>query len=231
MTPSLESLDLLTNWDTPTICNAIEITNPERRGFGFTTTPFVSLYPDQKPIIGLAKTVRIRASSPDLSGPAGFAARIPYYDYVHDSPLPTIIVVEDVDPHPGIGAFWGEVHTTLHKALGARGAVTNGSFRDVGDSAPGFQLLGGMVNPSHAFVHPIGHDCPVTVHGMSVQSNDIIHADRHGAVIVPTEAVDKLPAAIDLIARKEAKILDLAKSGDFSLERLKQAIGEMADIH
>ncbi len=224
-------LTTLAQWDTPTICNALEIVVPERRGHGFTTTPFSCLYPDMAPIVGLARTARIRAATPVDAGRGPGPDRVPYYSYVADGAMPRIVVIEDLDPTPGIGAFWGEVHTAVHKGLGALGCVTNGSYRDVADSAPGFQLLGGMVNPSHAFVHAVDFGGPVTVHGMQVVHDDVVHADRHGAVVVPAKAVTRIPEAVDLIARREAVILDAARRPDFSLDALKAALATASDIH
>ena len=124
MTITEEDLNTLAGWDTPTICNALEITNPERRGWGFTVAPFALLDPDLPPIVGFARTAKIRAGSPDLSDRAkGMEARFPYYEYVATAPGPTVLVIEDVDPHPGIGACWGEVHTAVHKGLGVHGPV------------------------------------------------------------------------------------------------------------
>lgn len=220
-------LDVLTQWDTPTICNALELTNPERRGFGYNVKPLTCLDPNLPPIIGYARTAKIRAAAPATNA----IDRLAYYEYVAKGPGPTIVVIEDMDASPGYGAFWGEVQTNVHKGLGARGGVTNGCFRDVTDSAPGFQLLGGMVNPSHAHVHLVDMNCPVTVHGMEVVHGDIIHADRHGAVVVPADAVKKIPATVDLLIRKESVILEAAKAEGFNFEKLKAAIGDQAEIH
>ena len=227
-----DDLRALAQWDTPTICNALEIVTPERRGHGFTILPFSCLDPALPPMVGFARTAKIRAAAPELSpGGQGMAARIPYYEYVANGPGPTIVVIEDLDPKPGIGAFWGEVHTALHKGLGALGVITNGSYRDIPDSAPGFQVLGGLVGPSHAFVRSVDFNCPVTVHGMEVDHGDIIHADRHGAVVVPAEAVGGIAAAVDLISRKEARIIEASNAADFDIEKLKQAIQAAAEIH
>ncbi|NBP49001.1 MAG: RraA family protein, partial [Alphaproteobacteria bacterium] len=106
-----------------------------------------------------------------------------------------------------------------------------GSFRDVPDSARGFNLIGGKVGPSHAFVHLVDIDCQVTVHGLTAKTNDIIHADQHGAVFIPPSAIAQIPAAVDLISRREAVILETAKSPDFTVEKLKIAMGQMKDIH
>ncbi len=227
-----ENLVVLTQWDTPTICNALEEIVPERRGHGFTTEPLVALDADLPPICGFARTATIRAAGPPMETAAETAAkRAAYYEYVARQPMPAIVVIQDIDPRPGIGAFWGEVQTNVHKGLGVAGAVTNGSFRDVADSARGFNLLGGEVGPSHAYVHVVDIDCQVTVFGLTVSTNDIVHADRHGAVMVPVHAVTKIPDAVDLISRREAKILEAAKAPGFNVEKLKAAMGVARDIH
>ena len=225
-------LDLLRQWDTPTICNALELVVPARRGRGFTLTPMVCADPGLPPICGLARTGQIRAASPSgRTREEDREARIGWYEYVADAPLPTVVVIEDLDPTPGYGAFWGEVNSAVHKGLGVQGCVTSGSFRDLDMLAPGFQILGGMINPSHAFVHVVDYGREVVVHGMPCVHDDVVHADRHGAVVIPAEAVRQLPVAIDLCARREKVILDIAKRDDFDIDKLKEALGRADEIH
>ena len=224
-------LEALRRWDTPTICNALEVVVPARRGRGFTLKPFTAADPALPPICGVARTGRIRAAAP--SGRAGGqdkAARLAWYEYVADADLPTVVVLEDLDDTPGTGAFWGEVNSNVHKGLGALGCVTNGSFRDIDMLAPGFQILG-VVNPSHAFVHVVDHGGEVSVHGMPCAHGDIVHADRHGAVMIPADAVRGLPAAIDLIARREKVVLDMCKRSDFGIAALREALAQADEIH
>lgn len=227
-----EDLQKLTEWDTPTICNGLEIVCPKRRAIGFTTRPLVCLNEKMAPIIGHACTARVRAHSPspDAANVAG-QRRLDYYQYIAESARPGLVVIEDLDDTPGVGAFWGEVQTNVHKGLGLVGGITNGSIRDLPDAAPGFQLLAGSVGPSHAHVHLIDFDTDVTVHNMTVSPGDLIHADCHGAVVVPPQAVTALPAAIELIARREARIIGAAQADDFNFEKLKAAIGEASEIH
>ena len=227
-----DDLAVLTQWDTPTICNALEEIVPERRGHGFTTQHLFALDPSLPPVCGFARTATIRAAGPPRETAAEMVAkRTAYYEYVAAGPMPTIAVIQDLDPIPGIGAFWGEVQTTVHKSLGVVGGVTNGSFRDVPDSARGFHLIGGKVGPSHAYVHLVDIDCLVTVHGLTVSTNDIVHMDQHGAVMIPPEAVEKIPAAVDLIARREHVIIAAAQADNFTIDKLKTAIGQTTDIH
>ncbi|MFC3123659.1 RraA family protein [Pseudoroseomonas globiformis] len=224
---TLDDLTVLTQWDTPTICNALEIVAPERRALGFTVEPMVALDPSAAPIIGLARTGTIRAKE----APRQKADMGDWYEYVEKSDLPTVVVLQDLDDRPGFGAFWGEVHSTVHKALGAAGCVTNGSFRDLGAWAKGFQMLGGRVGPSHAHVHLVDYGRPVNVFGMNAAHDDVIHADVHGAVVIPADCVKRLPEAINLMARREKVILDLCASPDFSAAKLREAAARAREIH
>jgi regulator of RNase E activity RraA len=221
-------LDVLAQWDTPTICNGLELVAPERRAIGFTVEPMVCLDPKAKPMVGLARVGTIRARE----APRGKAAdRVEWYDYVGKSDFPSIVVIQDIDDRPGYGAFWGEVNSTVHKALGALGCVTNGSFRDLDAWAPGFQMVGGRIGPSHAHVHMVDFGKPVNIFGMQVGHDDVIHADLHGAVVVPADAVKKLPAAIDLLTRREKVILDICRAPGFTHAKLRDALKRSGEIH
>ena len=225
---TIADLEELRQWDTPTICNGLELLVPERRALGFTVEPMVAADRKLPPIVGLARTGMIRAREK----PRGHVTdRMEWYDYVAATGLPTIAVLQDLDATEGFGAFWGEVQTTVHKALGAIGCVTNGSFRDLDMLAPGFQVIGGRVGPSHAHVHTVDYGKPVDVFGMQVVHDDVIHADFHGAVVVPADCVKKLPAAIDLVSRREKVILDLCASPDFSSAKLRDALKRAGEIH
>lgn len=225
---SRSDLEILKQWDTPTICNALELVLPERRAVGFTVEPMVAVDAKLPPIVGLARTGTIRAKEPPR-GPV--ADRVAWYDYVADADLPTVVVIQDVDDRPGYGAFWGEVQSTIHKALGAVGCVTNGSFRDLSAWAQGFQMIGGRIGPSHAHVHMVDFGKPVNVFGMQTAHDDVIHADYHGAVVIPRDAVRKLPDAVALIARREKVILDVCIAPDFTPAKLREAIRKAGEIH
>jgi regulator of RNase E activity RraA len=232
MTIDPAALARLSEWDTPTICNALEAIDPAWRLHGYTTRAFTCLRPEAKPIVGYARTATIRASvKASVPNEAAQAMRMRYYEYVAAGPTPSVVVIQDLDTRPGTGAFWGEVNTAIHKGLGALGVVTNGSIRDLEASAPGFQALAGQVGPSHAWVHVTGFGEQVEVHGMSVRDGDIVHADCHGAVVVPSDAVARLPDAIGLIARREAVILKAARAPDFDIEKLRAAMQGAAEIH
>lgn len=227
-------LQALTAWDTPTICNALELTSPERRATGFTTKHLFCGFPALKPIIGYARTAMIRAKHATTRDKVAMRnQRTAYYEYIaQGGPTPSISIIQDLDgPDVGFGAFWGEVQTNIHKGLGCLGVVTDGCIRDLDMIAPGFQMLAGSVAPSHAHVHLEDFGTQVQVAGMMVSSGDIIHADRHGAVVIPADAVKAIPKAVDLLTRREAVILKAAKAKGFNFEKLKKAMGQADEIH
>jgi len=231
LTPVL--LAALAKIDTPTICNALELVAPERRGHGFTVRPLVCPFPDLPPIVGYARTATIRAKEPD-SRPAavGKQLRLDYYAFVGEGAVPKISVIQDLDgAQAGWGAFWGEVHSTVHKALGCLGVVTDGSVRDIPQVAPGFQMLAGSIGPSHAHVHLVDFGGQVNVAGMVVSNGDLVHADRHGAVVIPHDVADRVAAAADLCARREAPILDVCRRPEFRAELLAEALAKAGEIH
>jgi regulator of RNase E activity RraA len=219
--------------DTPTICNALEIVAPDRRTTGFTTEPLVCARPDLPAIVGYARTATIRAKEPSAKARREASQTLMgYYEYVAAGPQPGICVIQDLDDvHVGFGAFWGEVNTHVHRGLGCAGVVTNGSIRDLDALAEGFQLLAGRVGPSHAYVHVVDFGGQVSVANMVVSSGDLIHADRHGAVVIPREVATEIPAAADLVARREAGIIEASRRPDFDFAKLREAMRESADLH
>lgn len=226
-------LEMLAGIDTPTLCNAIELIVPERRATGFTVEHMHCRDASLPPVVGFARTAMIRSVSPSpLAASAQRERRAAYYTYVAEGgPVPSLAVIQDLDPNPGFGAFWGEVNTAIHQGLGCRGVVTNGSMRDLPQCAPGFQLLAGKIVPSHAHVHVVDFGCAVNVFGMAVCDGDLVHADAHGAVVVPREAVSRIAATVDLLARREAVILECARGEGFDIGRLLRAMADSAEIH
>jgi len=222
------SIEALAQFDTASVCNALEVLRPEYRSSGFTRLPLIAARPALKPVVGVARVARIRAAEPSR-GPV--PDRISWYEYVARSDLPTMVVIQDVDDSPGAGSFWGEVHSEVHRALGAAGCVTNGSYRDTELLAEGFQILGGHVGPSHAHVHLVEYGEPVEVCGMRVAHGDIVHADYQGAVVIPADCVAGLAAAVNLVSRREKAILDVCRDPNFTLAKLKQALASAKEIH
>ncbi|MCE0503945.1 RraA family protein [Roseivivax sp. GX 12232] len=227
MTPDL--LTLLRAVDTPTVCNAIE-TAQGRRGFdAFTRGTVLSSAPEAGALVGRARTAQIAAAEPPDEDPGTIRARrMDYYRHMAGADAgaldgPALAVVEDLDGAEAVGAFWGEINTTVHRGFGLAGALTNGVMRDLGDMAEGFPVIAGSVGPSHAFVHVRSVAEPVTVFGLRVAPGDWVHADRHGALVIPEELLPELGAAIAKMQRTEAIVLEAARAPGFDFAAFEAA--------
>jgi regulator of RNase E activity RraA len=229
---TVAELTELAAYDTPTICNALELLVPERRASGFTTETLICPFPGRKPMVGYAKTGTIRAmEKPTLDAAALRRGRLDYYRYIAEGASPKVVVLQDLDPCKGFGCFWGEVNTAIHRGLGCEGVVTDGGVRDLDAVAPDFGVLCGKVTPSHAYVRPVAFGDEVNICGMAVRSGDLIHADRHGAVVIPLDSARRVAAAAALCVRREVPILQAARGPGFSIERLEAALASADEIH
>ncbi|AXI45444.1 acyl transferase [Sulfitobacter sp. SK012] len=204
-------LALLKKVDTPTVCNAIEVAQGKRGFDAFTRGTMLASAPGEA-MVGYARTARIRAvTPPGEASDVIRARRMGYYEYMASGPRPGIAVVQDLDVPNAIGAYWGEVNTNIHKAFGLSGALTDGVMRDLGDLPDGFPVVAGSIGPSHGFVHVIDFDQPVQVHGMTVAPDALVHADRHGAVVIPDDVVAGLETAVAQLFASENIVLDAVK--------------------
>jgi regulator of RNase E activity RraA len=221
MTPVL--FERLSRVDTPTVCNAIEVVQGKRGFAGFTRGSMVCTEPGRA-VVGYAATAQIAAVAPPTEAPDVIRARrMAYYRAMHDAPKPSVAVIEDLDYPNCIGAYWGEINTTVHKGFGMSGALTNGVVRDLGDLPQGFPVIAGSIGPSHGFVHVRSIGQPVRVMGLEVRPGDLIHADRHGAVVVPPDTLGALAAAIAKLQSTERLILDPAREPGFDFAFFERA--------
>ncbi|NUB43702.1 RraA family protein [Fertoebacter nigrum] len=217
-------LTQLRSVDTPTVCNAIEVVQGKRGFAAFTRGTMLCSAPDAPAVVGYSVTATIAALHPAEEPPAVIRARrMAYYRAMADATKPAVAVIEDLDYPHAIGAYWGEVNTTIHKGFGLSGALTNGVMRDLGDMAPGFPVIAGSVGPSHGFVHVRSLGQPVTIFGLTVAQGDLIHADRHGALVIPPEVVPHLAAAIDRMRATERLIIDPARAPGFDFAAFEVA--------
>ncbi|MCV6823501.1 MULTISPECIES: RraA family protein [Halocynthiibacter] len=220
-------LKLLKQVDTPTVCNAIEVAQGKRGFNDFTRSTMLTSHPDAPAMVGYARTARIAAVAPPTEAPEVIKARrMDYYRHMSEGPRPAIAVVEDVDFPHCIGAFWGEINTTVHKGLGLSGTLTNGVMRDLGDVPDGYPVVAGSIGPSHGFVHVKEIGEPVTIFGMRVADGDLVHADRHGALVIPPEVIPELEAAIRKLLDTESLILEPARKEGFDFEAFEAAWAE-----
>jgi len=217
-------LTLLRSVDTPTVCNAIEVVEGKRGFDRFTRGTVQCSDPNGGAIVGYARTAKIAANGPPSEDADVIKSRrLAYYKHMFEGPRPALAVVEDLDGDKAIGAFWGEINTTVHKGLGLSGALTNGVMRDLGDLPDCFPVISGSIGPSHAFVHVREVGTGATVFGLRVEDGDLVHADCHGALVIPSEVITDLGVAIHKLLDTEKLILEPARKEGFDFEKFKSA--------
>jgi 4-hydroxy-4-methyl-2-oxoglutarate aldolase len=220
----LESLRAL---DTCTVSNAIERLNARLRNEGFVSGAVRCRFPEMPPMVGYAATGRIRTVSPPMAHRC-YYDRMDWWTYVASLPKPRVIVVEDADGQPGLGAFVGEMHASIGVALDCIGCVTNGAVRDLPAArALKFQLFASKLSVSHSYAHIIDFNEPVEIGGLKIRSGDLLHGDRHGVLSIPLDIAAEIPAMASKILAEERELTQFCRSSDFSLEGLGKRLRQM----
>lgn len=211
-------LDALKKYDTPTLSNAIELFDVRPRDEGYMSHDIRCVFPDLGVMVGYAATATMRARGAGEGYSADALAA-----HVQAVPGPRVVVVQDLDEPPAHGALWGEVMATTFTALGCLGAVTDGSVRDLDEAhAIGFRFFAPAVTVSHGYARVEGVGEPVRVGGLTVRPGDLLHADKHGVLLVPHEIAGELPAAADRVIAAEQEFIGWIRSSGFDPEQLPE---------
>ncbi len=180
-----EQIDDLRNFDTPTICNAIEQFKTRQNTEGFMTPGMIRRSQFTKPLVGYAATARV--SGTYKASALANEALFNYYEHVRSMPDPSISVVQDIDIDQSY-SFWGEVQASTHQSLGCVGAIVDGGVRDIPAAEKiGFDFFSTKVNVSHGYVHLVDYGKPAQILGLTINPGDLLHADMHGVTIIPPE--------------------------------------------
>lgn len=213
-------LDALRQFDTCMVANAVETFNVRLHNTGFTDASIRCMFEDAPPMVGYAATARVRSGQPPMVG-STFHDRGDFWNSILEIPAPRILVLEDKDHPPGRGAFVGDMHAAILKALGCIGYVTNGAVRELPSvRGMGIQLFAGNVAVSHAYAHIFDVGASITVGGMEVHPGDLLHGDRNGVLSVPAKIAVAIPAVAAEIQRAEKTVIDFCRSREFSVEKL-----------
>ena len=213
--------------DACSVANAIEKFGVRLRNSGFADSSVRCIFEDFPPMVGYAATIRVRTSDPPMDGDS-YYYRLDWLDHLSTVPPPRVLVIEDLDRQPGLGAFIGEVHANILQAMECVAVVTNGAVRDIdGVRALQFQVFAGNLSVSHAFAHLFDFGGPVEVGHMHVQPGDLLHGDRHGLQTVPLEIAQKVAAVARRMSNEEREIIELCQSSAFTLEKLRSAVGAL----
>ncbi len=195
MTQRLSHSELLQlkRWNTPTIYNGWEqLTKRDPAADAFNMEETRDFMPQMGPMVGYAVTVVIEPSLPrhKEEQPDAWSK---YRRYVAELPGPKIVVVQDLDKPGVIGSFWGEVNSNIHRSLGCVGTITDGAIRDLDEMTnAGFKAIARRLCVGHAHVHPVSWGGEVEVFGRKVSPGDLIHADKHGFLVVGPEEQEGL---------------------------------------
>jgi regulator of RNase E activity RraA len=213
--------------DSASVSNAIEGFEVRLRNEGFADGRVRGLFADLPGVIGHAVTARIRCSAPPSVGHS-YHDRTDWWNYIVSVPAPRIVVVQDIDDHPGLGAFVGDVHAHILQALGCVAYVTNGSVRDLDEvRARGFQMFASGPAVSHAFAHIVDFGQPVEVGGLAVSTGDVLFGDAGGLLAVPAELIARIPDAVDHLHSKEAHVIAFCRSSEFSIDGLRTLVRDL----
>lgn len=222
-----EKLEALRSLSTCMVANAIETFNLRLRNTGFADASLRCFFENLPPTVGYATTARVRTSVPPMQGHS-YYDRTDWWASILAVPEPRVVVVEDVERHPGLGSLVGTVHANILRALGCVAFVTNGGVRDLtAVEQTGLQFFAGNVAVSHSYAHIFEFGTPVQVGGLRISPGDLLHGDRHWILQIPRKIAEEIPAVATQMLAGERKIIDACHTRDFSLEKLRGTILEI----
>lgn len=206
-------LAALRKFDTPTVCNVIELLEIRPRTAGYTDARITASYPALPPMVGFASTATFRAAAPPRGGDTymGLAAQV---ELLEKTPGPKVVVFQDLDDPP-VAATFGEIMATTYQAFGCVGLVTSGAGRDLDQVEPlKFPCFTGGTNPSHGYTQIVELNVPVRVGGVWVNPGDLLHGDRNGVSTIPIELAAATAEGCLGLADAEAVVLNYLKAGN-----------------
>src|SRR3954468_19265275 len=204
-------LELLRRYDTPTVCNVVELFDLRPRTAGYTDARIQACYPRLPPMVGYASTATFRSAAPPRAGNvyAGLAEQLAAFA---ELPGPPVVVFQDLD-NPVASATFGEVKCTTYKKFGAVGLITSGAGRDLDQvEALHFPCFTSGTNPAHGYCHFVSLGIPVHVGGVMVNPGDLLHGDRNGVTTIPNEIAAAVGQACTEFMAAESVVLDYLKS-------------------
>jgi regulator of RNase E activity RraA len=219
-------LEQLARFDTPSVCNGLEVLDPAFTLYSYTKGFLICSHPDRPPRIGYARTAAIRTTRAHGEDAAALKSRrLAYFEYVDAGDGPKICVHQDLDGAGGIAACWGDVMANIHLGMGCVGALTDGAIRDIPGMPDGIMMLARGEKPSHGELHTVSFGEPVQIDGLVIRDGDLVHMDRNGAAVIPHHLAAELPAAIEQVQRREAALIEAAQRRPFDYGAVRKLMG------
>ena len=200
----------LAKYDTPTICNVVELFDLRPRNVGYMNETIQACFPQMPPMIGYALTSFFRSQSPPRGGDI-YASLTKQIERFAELPGPAVLVFQDVD-YPVAAATFGEVMCTTYKAFGAKGLITSGTGRDLDQvERINFPAFTSGTTCAHGYSHMFAVGVPVVVGGITVYQGDLLHGDRNGVTTIPHEVAGQVADGCKEFAAAEQIIFDYLK--------------------
>jgi regulator of RNase E activity RraA len=221
-------LEQLRRFDTPTVCNVVELFDIRPRTAGYMDARIQACFPKLPPMVGFAATATFRSAAAPRSGDvyAGIGDQVAAFAQL---PGPPVVVFQDLD-NPVASATFGEVMATTYKGFGAVGLITSGAGRDLDQvEALGFPCFSNGTICAHGYCHIVQINVPVHVGGVTVQLGDLLHGDRNGVTTIPGEIAAAVAEACPEFMAAEAVVLDYLKQGGVDAKKFAAARKECHD--
>lgn len=224
------TLEKLAKYDTPSICNVIELFDVRPRNQGYVGASIRCNFPELRPMVGFAATASFRADAPPAGGDAYGSLEAQLHQF-GDLPGPPVVVFQDLDDPP-VAAVFGEVMCSTYKAYGAVGLVTNGAGRDLDQvRAIRFPVFTGSTICSHAYCHILHLGLPVRIGGLMVNQADLLHGDANGVTDIPIGIADEVADVADEFLAAEEIMLDYVQTdGEKSIEKFSELRQEFQSV-
>lgn len=220
-----QTLEKLGTFDTPTICNLVELFEVRPRDAGYMDGRIKASFPEMPPMVGFAATATFRSSGPPPEGNAYASTEIQVERFSELSG-PAVVVFQDLDS-PTVAATFGEVMCTVYKTYGSVGLITSGAGRDLDQvRAIGYPTFTDGAICAHGYCHILQAHVPVHVGGIVIYPDDLIHGDINGVTTIPHDIAVELADIGDAFVAAEAVILDLLHAGRPPVKALSEAVVE-----
>ena len=222
-------LEKLRTFDTPTICNIIELFDVRPRNTGYMDSRIEACFPEMPPFVGFAATATFRSSAPPRAGDAYAGTEIQVERFPELSG-PPVVVFQDLDDPP-VAATFGEVMCTTYQAFGAVGLITSGTGRDLEQvRAIGFPAFTSGAACAHGYCHVLQVHVPVHVGGLAVYPDDLLHGDLNGVTSIPREIASEMADIGDEFVGAEAFIMNVLRGSDPTVAALRAARAEAGAV-
>lgn len=206
-------LEQLRKFDTPTICNVLELFDAMPRTSSYMDARIQANYPKLPPMVGYASTATFRAGAAPRSGDV-YMGLTKQVELLAASPGPSVVVFQDLDDPP-VAATFGEIMCSTYQAFGAVGLITSGAGRDLDQvEALNFPTFTSGTICSHGYCQIVELGVPVRVGGVWVNPGDLLHGDRNGVAVIPTKLAAATAQGCVGFMAAESVVLDYLKKGN-----------------